>query len=132
GRIEGRGRVVSLLELGVGFQPWLTGRENVLLGSAIHGIPRAEAERRLPAIGEFAGLGDFLDVAVSRYSSGMYLRLAFSMAVHMDPDILLADEILAVGDAAFQRRCLERVGQERARGRIVLFVSHDLAAINRL
>jgi ABC-type polysaccharide/polyol phosphate transport system ATPase subunit len=132
GSVLGRGRVVSLLELGVGFQGDLSGRDNVFLSAAVYGVPRREIAGRLEAIAEFAGLADFMSVPVSRYSSGMYLRLAFAAAIHMDPDILLADEVLAVGDLEFQERCLERVRQERDRGRTILFVSHDLVAITRL
>jgi len=132
GRVVGRGRVVSLLEMGVGFQPTLSGRQNVFLTAAIYGINRAAVAKRLDAIMAFAELEEFADVPVSRYSSGMYVRLAFSVAVHMDPDILLADEVLAVGDLAFQERCLERARRERAAGRTILFVSHDMTTITRI
>jgi lipopolysaccharide transport system ATP-binding protein len=132
GRGEVRGRVVSLLELGAGFQPEFTGRENVLLNAAFHGIERAEVNRRMEQIADFSELGGAIDRPVKSYSSGMYLRLAFSVAISMDPDILLADEVLAVGDLAFQERCLQRVEEEGERGLTVLFVSHDMAAITRL
>jgi lipopolysaccharide transport system ATP-binding protein len=132
GRALVRGRVVSLLELGAGFQPEFSGRENVYLNAAFHGIDRSEVNRRLPAIAEFAELEDAIDRPVKSYSSGMYLRLAFSVAINMDPDILLADEVLAVGDLAFQERCLQRVQEEGREGLTVLFVSHDMAAITRL
>lgn len=132
GRVRGHGRVVSLLELGAGFQAELTGRDNVYLNAAMYGIPRSDVLKRMDEIVEFAELQDFIDVPVKRYSSGMYLRLAFSVAVNMKPDILLADEILAVGDLAFQERCMERVRQAGSAGMTVLFVSHDMAAITRL
>lgn len=124
--------MVSLLELGVGFQGGLSGRENVFLNAAVYGIPRRDVKRRLGDIAEFAGLEEFLDVPVSRYSTGMYLRLAFAAAIHMEPDVLLADEILAVGDLRFQEHCIRRVRQERDAGRTILFVSHDMAAVGRL
>lgn len=132
GRVRGRGRVIPLLELGGGFHPDLTGRENVFLAAAMYGIPRGEAARRLDEIVEFAQLSEFIDEPVRRYSSGMYLRLAFSVAVNMQPEILLADEVLAVGDLAFQERCLERVREAGRAGMTVLFVSHDMAAVGRL
>jgi ABC-type polysaccharide/polyol phosphate transport system ATPase subunit len=132
GRVVGRGRVISLLEVGAGFQPELSGRENVFLNAALYGIPRAEVDRRLDDIVEWAELKDFIDVPVKSYSTGMYLRLAFSVAVNMEPDILLADEVLAVGDLAFQERCLQRVEKAGAAGQTVLFVSHDMASISRL
>ena len=121
-----------MLELGAAFQPDATGRENVYLNAALNGIPRAVARERLTDIVEFADVGDFLDMPVGRYSSGMYLKLAFSVAVNMEPDVLLADEILAVGDRAFQERCLTRIEDDGMRGLTVLFVSHDMAAIRRL
>jgi lipopolysaccharide transport system ATP-binding protein len=132
GRVVGRGRVISLLEVGAGFQPELSGRENVFLNAALYGIPRGEVERRFDDIVEWAELSDFIDAPVKTYSTGMHLRLAFSAAVNMEPDILLADEILAVGDLSFQERCLQRVEKAGAAGQTVLFVSHDMAAINRL
>jgi lipopolysaccharide transport system ATP-binding protein len=132
GRVEVRGRVVPLLELGAAMQPEATGRENVFLNAAFYGIPKPIAERRLPNIVEFAGLEDFIDTPVKRYSSGMYLRLAFSVAVNMEPNVLLADEVLAVGDLEFQERCLRRVEEAGASGLTVLFVSHDMAAVRRL
>jgi lipopolysaccharide transport system ATP-binding protein len=132
GRVRGRGRVVSLLELGAGFQPDLPARENVVLNAAMQGISRAEALRRFDGIVEFAELGEFVDLPVKRYSSGMYLRLAFSVAINMDPDILLADEVLAVGDLVFQERCIQRVRAAGSAGLTVLFVSHDMAAIRRV
>jgi lipopolysaccharide transport system ATP-binding protein len=132
GRIIGFGRVVSLLELGAGFNPDFTARENILMNAAMHGIPRREVLDRMNDIVQFAAVEDFLDNPLKHYSSGMYLRLAFSVAISMQPDILLADEILAVGDIAFQERCLERVAEEAQRGLTVLFVSHDLSALARL
>jgi lipopolysaccharide transport system ATP-binding protein len=132
GRVRGRGRVISLLEVGTSFQPDMSGRENVHLNAALYGISRAEVDRCLDDIVAFAETGDFLDMPVRHYSSGMYLRLAFSVAVNLRPDILLADEVLAVGDIAFQRRCLERVSQAGREGMTVLFVSHDMAAIQSL
>jgi lipopolysaccharide transport system ATP-binding protein len=132
GRAVINGRVVSLLELGAGFQTEFTGRENVYLNAAFFGIERSEVNRRLPDLIDFAELGDAIDRPVKTYSSGMYLRLAFSVAINMDADILLADEVLAVGDLAFQERCLARVQDEAEQGMTVLFVSHDMAAITRL
>jgi lipopolysaccharide transport system ATP-binding protein len=132
GTVTGVGRVVPLLALGAGFRPELSGRENVFLNAAMYGIPAAAVEERLDEIVEFAGLQDFLEEPVKRYSSGMYLRLAFSVAINMRPDILLADEVLAVGDLEFQERCLERVQQEGRDGMSVLFVSHDMEQIRRL
>lgn len=132
GQVEVHGRVVPLLEIGAAFQPDATGRENVYLNAALYGIPRAVVNRRLDDIVEFAGVEKFLDTQVKRYSSGMYLRLAFSVAVNMEPDVLLADEVLAVGDLAFQERCLRRVEEAGRNGLTVIFVSHDMAAIRRL
>jgi lipopolysaccharide transport system ATP-binding protein len=132
GRVLGRGRVVSLLALGSGFQPDLSGRENVFLQAALYGVPSAEVNRNFKEIADFAELGEFMDVQVRRYSSGMYIRLAFAAAIHMDGDILLADEVLAVGDLAFQERCLERVQRAGREGMTVFFVSHDMSAIRRL
>jgi ABC-type polysaccharide/polyol phosphate transport system ATPase subunit len=132
GRVVGRGRVIPLLALGAGFQADLTGRENLFLNAALYGISAPEVESRLQDIVDFAGIGEFLDAPVKRYSSGMYLRLAFSVAINMQPDILLADEVLAVGDLDFQERCLERVKQAGRDGMTVLFVSHDMEAITRL
>lgn len=132
GRVVGRGRVVSLLELGAGFNQDLSARDNIFMNAAMHGIPRHEVQARLDDIVDFAEVGDFMDSPLRHYSSGMYLRLAFSVAINMHPDILLADEILAVGDIAFQERCLRRVADEGKKGLTVLFVSHDMAAIARL
>ena len=132
GRVVGRGRVVSLLELGAGFNPDFSARENILMNGAMHGIPRREVLERMDSIIQFAEADQFADNPLRHYSSGMYLRLAFSVAINMQPDILLADEILAVGDMTFQERCLERVAEEARRGLTVFFVSHDMAAVSRL
>jgi ABC-type polysaccharide/polyol phosphate transport system ATPase subunit len=132
GTAEVRGRVGSLLEVGTGFHPELTGRENVFLSGAILGMRHADIRRRFDAIVEFAEVNRFVDMPVKRYSSGMYLRLAFSVAAHLEPQILLVDEVLAVGDAAFQKKCLGRMGDVAGHGRTVLFVSHNLDAVQRL
>ncbi|MBA3768250.1 MAG: ABC transporter ATP-binding protein [Acidobacteria bacterium] len=132
GRIELYGRVGSLLEVGTGFHPELTGRENIYLNGAILGMARIDIERRFDEIVAFAEVEKFLDTPVKRYSSGMYLRLAFAVAAHLDPEILIIDEVLAVGDAAFQRRCLNKMEDASRSGRTVLFVSHNMSAIQRL
>jgi lipopolysaccharide transport system ATP-binding protein len=132
GRIVGRGSVAPLLELGAGLQPELTARENIAVYSTWHGVSRDELQRRMDDIVAFAEIDEFLDTPLKRFSSGMYVRLAFSIAVNMRPDILLADEILAVGDLSFQERCLQRVEEAGASGMTVFFVSHDMAAIQRL
>jgi lipopolysaccharide transport system ATP-binding protein len=127
-----RGRVGSLLEVGTGFNPELTGRENVFLNGSILGMKRREIQRKLGDIVEFSGIEKFIDTPVKRYSSGMYVRLAFSVAAHLEPEILLVDEVLAVGDAEFQQRCLGRMEDFSGTGRTVLFVSHNMQAINQL
>jgi lipopolysaccharide transport system ATP-binding protein len=132
GRAEIRGRVASLLEVGTGFHPELTGRENIYLNGAILGMRRTEIAAKFDEIVEFAEIERFLDTPVKRYSSGMYVRLAFAVAAHLEPEILLVDEVLAVGDAAFQDRCLGKMGDVARSGRTVLFVSHNLGAIKRL
>jgi lipopolysaccharide transport system ATP-binding protein len=132
GRVEIRGRVGSLLEVGTGFHPELTGRENIYLNGAILGMKRREIQQKLPDMIEFSGVEGFLDTPVKRYSSGMYVRLAFSVAAHLEPEILLVDEVLAVGDAEFQRRCLGRMEDFGANGRTVVFVSHNMQAISQL
>jgi lipopolysaccharide transport system ATP-binding protein len=132
GRVTVRGRVASLLEVGTGFHPELTGRENVYLNATILGMTRREIDRKFDAIVAFAGIGKFLDTPVKRYSSGMYVRLAFAVAAHVDADILLVDEVLAVGDAEFQKRCLGLMGEVARTGRAVLFVSHNLTALRNL
>jgi lipopolysaccharide transport system ATP-binding protein len=132
GRVVGVGRVVSLLELGAGFDPDMPADRNILMNAAMLGIPKHEALRRMPAIFEFAGTERFEEVPLKHYSSGMYLRLAFSVAINMNPQILLADEILAVGDQVFQERCLQRIEEGAHDGLTVLFVSHDMEAIMRV
>ncbi len=124
-----RGKVSALLELGSGFNPEFTGRENVFMNGAILGLETREIERRFESIARFAEIGEFMNQPVKTYSSGMFMRLAFAVAVHVDPDILLVDEALAVGDLIFQHRCLHRMNQLRESGRTILFVTHDLAAI---
>src|SRR5918992_1380165 len=126
GEIIIRGRLSALIEVGSGFHPELTGRENVFLCGAILGMRRREIDAKLDSIAEFAGLRPFLDVPVKRYSSGMYVRLGFSIAAHLEPDILLLDEVLAVGDAAFQAKCLQRITELKKGGTTMLFISHDL------
>lgn len=133
GEIELRGRVASLLEVGTGFHPELTGRENVFLSGAILGMTKKEINRKFKEIVEFSGVENFLDTPVKRFSSGMYVRLAFSVAAHMDPDILLVDEVLAVGDAEFQKKCLGKMDEvTKKSGRTILFVSHNMAAVQSL
>jgi lipopolysaccharide transport system ATP-binding protein len=133
GEVEVRGRVGSLLEVGTGFHPELTGRENIFLNGAILGMRRAEIVRQFDAIVDFAETAAFLDVPVKRYSSGMYVRLAFAVAAHLEPDILIVDEVLAVGDSAFQKKCLGKMGDvTREEGRTVLLVSHNLVAVTGL
>ena len=126
------GRVGSLLEVGTGFHPELTGRENIMLSAAIMGMRRSEVLSRFDEIVEFSGLAKFLDTPVKRYSSGMYMRLAFSVAAHLEPEILLVDEVLAVGDAEFQKKCLGRMEELGGTGRTVLFVSHSMPSVLRL
>ncbi len=126
------GRVGSLLEVGTGFHPELTGRENIYLNGAILGMKRREIERKFDEIVAFAEIEKFLDTPVKRYSSGMYVRLAFAVAAHLEPEILLVDEVLAVGDAGFQKKCLGKMGDVANEGRTVLFVSHNMAAVNQL
>ena len=132
GRLELYGRVGSLLEVGTGFHPELTGRENIFLNGAILGMSRGEIKRQFDEIVEFAEVGEFLETPVKRYSSGMYVRLAFAIASHLQPDILIIDEVLAVGDAAFQQKCLQRMEKVSKQGRTILFVSHNLAAVKQL
>jgi lipopolysaccharide transport system ATP-binding protein len=132
GRAEIRGRVGSLLEVGTGFHPELTGRENIYLNGAILGMKRREIREKLPEMVAFSGVEQFMDTPVKRYSSGMYVRLAFSVAAHFEPEILLVDEVLAVGDAEFQARCLGRMEDMGATGRTVLFVSHNMQAVSQL
>jgi lipopolysaccharide transport system ATP-binding protein len=127
-----KGRVASLLEVGTGFHPELTGRENVFLNGAILGMGRAEIRKKFDEIVAFAEVEKFLDTPVKRYSSGMYVRLAFAVAAHLEPEILIVDEVLAVGDAEFQKKCLGKMQDVATGGRTVLFVSHNMAAIMRL
>jgi lipopolysaccharide transport system ATP-binding protein len=132
GRFRIRGRVVSLLEVGTGFHPELTGRENIFLNGAILGMKRKEIKKKFDEIVAFAETEQFLDMPVKRYSSGMYVRLAFAVAAHLEPEILLVDEVLAVGDVQFQKKCLGKMGDVAKEGRTVIFVSHNMAAIKAL
>jgi lipopolysaccharide transport system ATP-binding protein len=132
GFAEIRGRMGSLLEVGTGFHPELSGRENIYLNGAILGMKRAEIKRNFDEIVAFAEVEQFIDTPVKHYSSGMYLRLAFAVAAHLEPEILLVDEVLAVGDAAFQKKCLSKMGEVAGKGRTVLFVSHNMLAIQSL
>jgi lipopolysaccharide transport system ATP-binding protein len=132
GRIELYGRIASLLEVGTGFHPELTGRENIYLNGAILGMARAEIEHNFDEIVAFSEVEEFIDTPVKHFSSGMYLRLAFAVAAHLEPEILVIDEVLAVGDARFQRKCLDKMGEVGRQGRTVLFVSHNMSAITRL
>jgi len=132
GEMEIVGRVGSLLDVGIGFHPELSGRENVFLNGAILGMRRAEIARKFDEIVSFAGTEAFLDTPVKHYSTGMYMRLAFAVAAHLDPEILIVDEVLAVGDAAFQQKCLGKMGDVAKQGRTVLFVSHNLGAVRSL
>lgn len=132
GEIRLAGRVAALIEVGSGFHPELTGRENVYLSGSILGMRRREIQAKFDRIVEFAGVGEFIDTPVKWYSSGMYVRLGFSVAAHLEPDILLVDEVLAVGDAPFQAQCLERLNDLRRSGMTMLFISHDLASVEKL
>ncbi len=132
GTVTVRGRVGSLLEVGTGFHPELTGRENIYMNGAILGMKRAEIDAKFDEIVEFSEVSQFIDTPVKRYSSGMYLRLAFAVAAHLEPEILVVDEVLAVGDAEFQKKCLGKMGDVAQQGRTVLFVSHNMSAILRL
>lgn len=132
GRVEILGRVASLLEVGTGFHPELTGRENIFLNGAILGMSRAEIKRKFDEIVDFAEVEKFLDTPVKRYSSGMYVRLAFAVAAHLEPEILIVDEVLAVGDAEFQKKCLGKMKDVAGGGRTVLFVSHNMGAVRAL
>ncbi|HEV2786879.1 MAG TPA: ABC transporter ATP-binding protein, partial [Solirubrobacteraceae bacterium] len=131
GRVEVGGRVVAQLELGAGFGRAFTGRENVYLNAALHGLEKAEVDERLDAILAFADLDEFADLPVSTYSQGMFLRLGFAIAAHLDPDVLLIDEVLAVGDEAFQRRCEARIAEQIEGGATLVLVSHDAALVER-
>ncbi len=132
GRAEIRGRIAALLEVGTGFHPELTGRENIYLSGALLGMRKADIDRNLDEIIDFSGVEKFIDTPVKHYSSGMYVRLAFAVAAHLEPDILIVDEVLAVGDVAFQRKCLAKMEDVRQHGRTVLFVSHNMPAVMRL
>src|SRR5207247_1244757 len=126
GRIETHGRIASLLELGAGFHPDLTGRENVYLNASILGLTRRETDRHFDDIIAFSELAPFIDTQVRHYSSGMYIRLGFAVAIHVDPQILIVDEVLAVGDESFQKKCLDRIRGFQAEGRTIVFVTHTL------
>jgi lipopolysaccharide transport system ATP-binding protein len=132
GRVVTRGRIAALLELGAGFNPEFSGRENVYLNGEIMGLSRAEIDKAMPSIEAFAEIGEFIERPVKEYSSGMYVRLAFSTAIHVDPEILIVDEALAVGDAVFANRCVRKFEELRARKITVLFVSHDLGLVKAL
>src|ERR1041384_3498262 len=132
GRAELHGRVGSLLEVGTGFHPELTGRENIFLNGAVLGMKRSEIARKFDEIVAFAEVEQFLDTAVKRYSSGMYVRLAFAVAAHLEPEILIVDEVLAVGDEAFQKKCLGKMDKVAKHGRTAFFVSHNMPSIKRL
>lgn len=132
GEMKVKGRIASLLEVGTGFHPELTGRENIYLNGAIMGMDRREIQRKFDEIVDFSGVEQFIDTPVKRYSSGMYVRLAFAVAAHLEPEILIVDEVLAVGDAEFQKKCLGKMGDVAHEGRTVLFVSHNMPAIRNL
>src|SRR6185369_15136250 len=132
GHVAMNGRVAALLELGSGFHPDLSGRENVFLNGSLLGFSRRDMLARLPGIVDFAEIGDFIDLEVKHYSSGMYTRLAFAVATSVDPDILITDEVLAVGDEAFQRKCIERIYRFRQTGKTIVFVSHGLDVVRQL
>jgi ABC-type polysaccharide/polyol phosphate transport system ATPase subunit len=132
GEIMINGRLSALIEVGSGFHPELTGRENVYLNGSILGMTRREINKKLDSIVEFAELRQFIDTPVKRYSSGMYVRLGFSIAAHLDPDVLLLDEVLAVGDASFQRKCIQRITELKKNGTTIVFISHDLRAVQQL
>jgi ABC-type polysaccharide/polyol phosphate transport system ATPase subunit len=132
GTLEVRGRVAALLELGAGFHPDFTGRENAYLNGSLLGLPRREMDRVMPQVETFADLGDFFDAQVKTYSSGMYMRLGFSVAVHLDPDVLLVDEVLAVGDEYFQHKCFAKIAEFKRAGKTIVLVSHDLGSVGRL
>jgi ABC-type polysaccharide/polyol phosphate transport system ATPase subunit len=132
GRLEVNGKVSALIELGAGFHPEISGRENAVINGVMLGLTRHEIERKLPAIVEFSGLSEFIDQPVKTYSSGMYVRLGFAVAIHVDPDILVVDEVLAVGDEAFAHRCLDTIQELSARGKTILFVTHALSLVEEL
>lgn len=132
GNIKVKGRIASLLEVGTGFHPELTGRENIFLNGAILGMSKLEIRRKLDEIVDFSGIESFLDTPVKRYSSGMYVRLAFAVAAHLEPEVMIVDEVLAVGDAEFQKKCLGKMNDIAGEGRTILFVSHNMISIERL
>ena len=132
GKVQVRGKVASLLEVGTGFHPELTGRENVYVNGAILGMTRKEVNRKFDEIVDFSGVSDFIDTPIKRYSSGMSVRLGFAVAAHLDPDILIVDEVLAVGDAAFQKKCIGKMESISESGRTIIFVSHNMASIEAL
>src|SRR5215208_2773574 len=132
GEIMINGRLSALIEVGSGFHPELTGRENIYLNGSILGMLRREITKKLDSIVDFAELRQFIDTPVKRYSSGMYVRLGFSIAAHLDPDILLLDEVLAVGDASFQRKCIQRITELKENGTTIVFISHDLRSVQKL
>lgn len=132
GRITVRGRLATLLELGAGFHPEFTGYDNIYLNGVIYGFTHAQLEERLPSIIDFAGIGEFVDTPIKHYSSGMVTRLAFSIAVHAEPDVLLVDEVLAVGDLDFQEKCYSKIEEFKKRGVTIFFVSHDIRAMRRV
>jgi ABC-type polysaccharide/polyol phosphate transport system ATPase subunit len=132
GRLDVHGKVSALIELGAGFHPEISGRENAVINGVMLGLTRHEIERKLPAIVEFSGLSEFIDQPVKTYSSGMYVRLGFAVAIHVDPDILVVDEVLAVGDEAFAHRCLDTIREMSARGKTIVFVTHALSLVEEL
>lgn len=132
GRVAVTGRVTALLELGTGFHPDLNGRENILLNGLVLGMRREELTKRMESIVEFSGLGRFVDTPVRHYSAGMYMRLGFSVAAHADPDVFVIDEVLSVGDEAFQQRCFPKIHEFQRQGKTIVFASHDLAALSAL
>jgi ABC-type polysaccharide/polyol phosphate transport system ATPase subunit len=132
GTVTQRGRIAALLELGSGFHPDLTGRENIHLNAALLGYPRGLVQQRMDAIVDFAGIPDFMDEPLRTYSTGMMARLGFSVAIHLDPDILVLDEVLAVGDQEFQKKCIDKIFDFRRQGKTMLFVSHSAVTVERL
>lgn len=132
GRVMARGRVVPMIELGIGFHPDLTGRENIYLNTSLYGLSRAQTDQIFHQIVDFSEIAEFIDQPAKNYSLGMYMRLGFSAAVHLDPDILLIDEVLAVGDEHFQRKCLKRMEEIHEKGKTVILVSHDMDSIRKM
>jgi ABC-type polysaccharide/polyol phosphate transport system ATPase subunit len=132
GELRVQGRVSALIELGAGFHPEISGRENVAINGIMLGLTRAEVDERFDAIVDFAELREFIDLPVKTYSSGMYARLGFAVAIHVEPEVLLVDEVLAVGDEAFTRKCLDKIGEFRRRGRTILLVTHSLGLVEKM